>query len=145
MTRQFDYWQRRPRPEYRRRSGAVLVVAMMSLLIVMALLGTMLQGALRIRRHLRAERDLRQTEFLLQAGADRAAYRLTSDPAYRGEVWDLPARDVIGNGIGQVTITASREADGRPWHVRVVAEYPVGNESSIRRSRAFQVPRPSPL
>lgn len=121
------------------RQGAVLVVALVCLLIVMTLLGSMLQGTLRVRRQLHAERDLRQTELLLQAGADRAAYRLATAADYRGETWMLPAEAIVGRGEGQVTIAASRNATDQPWQLHVVAEYPLGSESSIRRSHTYLV------
>ena len=128
----------KPRMNHRRR-GTVLVAALVCLLIVIALLGSMLQGTLRIRRQLHAERDRRQTELLLLAGAQRAAFRLAAEADYRGETWKLPADNIISHGDGQVTITATREADDQPWRLSVVAEYPVGSPASIRRSSTFNI------
>jgi hypothetical protein len=105
----------------------------------MSIVACMLQGALRARRQLHAERDLRQTEFLLQAGADRAAFRLNSEANYRGERWDIQAERIVGRGDGQVTISAARDPDDEPWRVEVLAEYPVGGDLSIRRSNTFFV------
>jgi hypothetical protein len=122
------------------RRGAVLVAALVCLLIVMAMLGAMLQGTLRSRRQMHVQRDLRQCELLLQAGALRAAFRLANEADYRGETWAVPAEAVVGTGEGQVTITASRPAEGQPWQLDVVAEYPLGGDSSIRRSRTISVP-----
>jgi len=149
MTQHLFYRRRtRPRRDVRsprrvargdRHRGAVLVVALVSMFVVMAMIGSMLQGTLRARKHLHVQRDLRQTELLLQAGADRAAFRLANEAAYRGETWNLPSEDIVGGGDGQVTIAASRDSDARPWEVHVVAEYPAGSESSIRRSRTFVV------
>jgi hypothetical protein len=112
---------------------------------VIAILGGMLQGTLRARRHLRTERDLRQTELLLQAGADRAAFRLLSEPDYRGEVWKLPAEAIVGRRRGEITIEASRDSLEQTWQVRVMAEYGPHNHSSIRRSHTFLVPTELPL
>ena len=113
----------------------MLVVALVCLLIVMSLLGGMLKGALRERRQLRQQRDLRQAELLLEAGADRAAFRLAADADYAGETWSVPAEEIIGLGAGQVEIETVRDASDGPFQVRVVAEYPLGGESSIRRTR----------
>jgi hypothetical protein len=123
----------------RRRCGAVLVAALVCLLIVMAVLSGMLQGALRARRQLHLERDLRQTELMLQAGAHRAAFRFTGEPDYRGETWNLPAEMITGSKTGQVTIAISRDADDQPWHANITAEYPAGSQTSIRRSHAFEI------
>ena len=125
-----------------RRRGTILVVALVCLLIVMTLVALLLQGALRARRQLRAERDRRQAELLLAAGIERAALRLADEADYRGETWELPAEAIVGTGSGQVTISAAREAADRPWQVYVVAEYPLGSELSIRRSRTVLVSSP---
>jgi len=131
MTRRNSY---RTQPR-----GAVLIAALVALVVVMAMLGTMLQGALRARRQLHTQRDLRQCELLLQAAMDRAALRLSQEADYRGETWDLPAETIVGTGQGQVTIEATRDSDDEPWQLHVVAEYPLGAENSIRRSRTLLV------
>lgn len=125
-----------------RRRGAVIIAALVCLLIVMALLGAMLQGTLRARRQMHVERDLRQCELLLQAGAERAVHRLAQESDYRGETWTVSANANLGLADGQVTIAASRAAD-QPWQLNVNAEYPTGTEHSIRRSRTISVPSPS--
>jgi type II secretory pathway component PulK len=126
------------------RRGAALVVALVCLLIVMALLGTMLVGALRSGRQLRVERDRRQCELLLQAGLDRAALSLAADASYAGEAWDVPAAEIGVSGVGQVTIHVSRPGEGYP-QIRVRAEYPLGSAHSIRRSRTAQLQSTTPL
>ena len=138
-------WQFCSRRPIRRQSGAVLVAALVCLLIVVTILGSMLQGTLRARRQLHAERDMRQTGLLLQAGADRAALRLSNETDYRGETWILPAEAVVGSHDGQVTIEASRDSDEEPWQVRIVAEYRLGSQLSIRRTRTFLVLSSLPL
>jgi hypothetical protein len=123
-----------------RRGGLVLVAALVCLLVVTAMFGNMLRGTVTARRQLHVERNRRQTELLLQAGADRAALRLATEPDYRGETWNLPAPAVLGHSDGRVTIEASRAAADQPWLVRVVAEYPLGSDFSVRRSQSLQIP-----
>jgi type II secretory pathway component PulK len=122
-----------------RRCGAILIAVLVCLVIVMALIGGLLQGTLRARRQLLAERDRRQAELLLQAGLDRAALALASETDYRGESWELPAASITGGGAGLVTAEVTREAEDKPWQIHVVAEYPVGSELSVRRSRTILV------
>ncbi len=122
-----------------RRQGAMLVVSLACLAIVMAIVGVMLQGALRARRQLHAERDLRQVELLLEAGIDRAAFQLASNDNYEGETWRIPASGLLGSSDAEVVIVAERSAGAEPWQVRVAAEYPVGTAASVRRTRIFQV------
>jgi len=122
----------------------LLIAALVCLVVVMALMGNMLVGALRVGRQMRVERDRRQCELLLQAGLDRAVLRRTASPTYAGEVWEVPAVDIGGAGHGQVTIHVSRP-DDRPPEVRVLAEYPLGSDRSVRRSRTFQIQFTGPL
>lgn len=120
----------------RRRKGAVLVVTLACLVIVMALSGQMLVGALRSSRQMHAERDLLQCEFLLQAGVDRAVRRLEAEAKYEGETLEPPPSEVGGVAAGRVTIDVSR-ANVAAARIDVQAEYPLGSEKSIRRSRSF--------
>jgi Tfp pilus assembly protein PilV len=136
----------------RQRRGTALIAVLVCLVIVMALLGNMLVGALRIGRQMRGERDRRQCELLLQAGLDRAALRASAAAPYSGEVWNVSSADISGTGDGQVTIRVSRQGDtptrsplSEALSIRVLAEYPVGSDSSIRRSRTAQLQNTTPL
>jgi type II secretory pathway component PulK len=124
----------------RRRRGSVLVAALVCLAIIVAMVGSMLVAALAASRQLRAERDLRQCELLLEAGADRAAYRLATERIYRGETWTLPAEKLAGSGEGRVTIELSPNPDQNTQQFHIVAEYPAGSETSVRRSRTISIP-----
>ena len=126
------------------RRGTVLVAAIVCLLVVMGILGSMLKGTLLAHRQLHRERDLRQAEFLLQAGSDRAVYRLANNTTYRGESWNLAADTIANKGSGRVTIEILPTDGQSARKVQVVAEYPLEGETSIRRSRTFQVPIQKP-
>jgi hypothetical protein len=108
-------------------------------LVVTAILTAMLLRAVRAHRQLHRERDLRQTELLLQAGSDRAISRFSNNPSYRGETWELPAASIANSGNGRVTIEVAANAGQKTSTATVVAEYPFGDEWSIRRSRTFQI------
>ncbi len=123
----------------RRRDGFAALAAMTCLLIVVAIVGSMLQGAIRNRRQLRTERDCRQSEMLLAAGADRAAARLASDPTFRGDLWELPAKASVARGAGRVTTVVSLPAGDGSRQIRVVAEYPIDRNFPVRRSHTFQI------
>jgi Tfp pilus assembly protein PilX len=134
----------RRKPSTLRRRGAVLVSALVCMLVVMALLGSMLLNTLSATRQMRMERELRQCELLLQAGLDRAAYRLSQDANYTGETWNLPTAEIIDRGDGLVTIAVTPSENDQPAHLHVVAEYPTGSEKSIRRSRSLELNTQSP-
>lgn len=124
-------------PISKRSRGFSVVAALVCLLIVSSLAGSLLKSAVRARRELHAERDRRQAELLVEAGASRAAARLVADPEFRGDTWDLTPAEVIGDGAGRVIteIVAGDQQAGR--ELRVTAEYPVGRDLSIRRSHTF--------
>jgi len=117
----------------------MIVAALVCLLVVTSIVCSMLKGALRARRELHAERDRRQTELLLEAGADRAAARLATEPDFRGDTWELPATTIVGQGGGRVTTEVTTNADNQSRQVRVVAEYPIGRGLPIRRSHTFPI------
>jgi hypothetical protein len=124
------------------RLGTALIAALVCLTIVMALLGNLLVGTLRMNRQMHAERDRRQCELLLSAGLARAANRLEQDVAYAGETVKLPAAAAVGLGEGQVTIEVSRSSEAAT-KIHIVAEYPLGSDHSVRRSRTVQ-PKTNP-
>ena len=117
------------------RRGSVTGLVLVCLLVVVSLVGTTLQSAQQARRQLQTERDFRQTELLLQAGIERAAYRLASDQEYRGETWE-PASQLLANR-GRIVIETKPSSRGDKWDLNVVAEYPVGSPRSVRRSHSF--------
>ncbi len=121
------------------RRGAVLAAALVCLLVVLSILSSMLHSAIRARRQLHAERDLRQTELLLEAGLDRAASVLGQSADYRGETWNVPAAEILGHGEGQVVIELKESSDANARQVHITAEYPHGSERSVRRSGDFTI------
>jgi len=126
------------------RRGAVLVAALVCMAIVMTMIGAMLLAVQRTGRQAHIERDLRQCEWLLEAGLDRAAYRLACEADYRGETWMLPSTEIVGSGDGQVTTEVSASTEEKRQLLRIVAEYPTGSECSIRRSRTIVLPFKTP-
>jgi hypothetical protein len=129
---------------YGRTQGAILIAALVCLAIVMGLLGSMLASAIRAGRQLHAERDLRQCELLLAAGVTRAELRVAKEPGYRGETWRLPAAEIVARGDGEVTIEVALDAEQKPRQLSVIAEYPIGGERSIRRSRTVVLSTETP-
>jgi hypothetical protein len=127
----------------RQRKGLVAVAALVCLLVVTSIVISMLQGSLRTRNQLLGERDRCQTEMLLEAGADRAVARLAAEPSFQGDTWELPAAMIVGNGAGRVTTNFSRVPNSQTLQLRVVAEYPLGHNLSIKRSHTFQIETPA--
>ncbi len=98
------YYRKRHLHGARDRQAAVLVCMLVCVAIATSLVAATLQSALRARRELRLQRQLRQTELLLTAGLERAVARLRADPAYQGETWELEPTTLPGNPPGSVRI-----------------------------------------
>jgi hypothetical protein len=124
----------------RRQQGSVLIAAIVCLAIIVAIICSMLVGALSATRQLRTERDLRQCELLLQAATERATHRLATERNYRGETWNVSAYKIIGAADGKATIEISSDRHATTQKLAIIAEYPAGSETSIRRSRIFSIP-----
>jgi hypothetical protein len=143
----------RPRQARRqRRSATVLIVALVTLLVVSSLVLSMVKRALDDRRQLRQEHDLQQVELLVEAGLRRAAIRLAADADFDGETWDIPAAELKGHGDARVVIevappsaeespaeSSDDELAGDAQRIRITAEYPLGSETSIRRTRTVTI------
>jgi hypothetical protein len=123
----------------RQRGGLMIVAALVCLLIVTSIVASMLQCAMRFRRQLHAERNRRQTELLLDAGASRAVERLAAHPEFRGDTWELPVEAIVGRGAGRVTTEVIGIEGSNSLQLHVVAEYPIGRDLPIRRSHTFQI------
>ena len=122
------------------RQASILIAALVCLAIVMALIGGMLLSALRAARQLHLERDLRQCELLLAAGTARAIAQSVTKTDYRGETWRLAADDIANTAPGEVTIELLPDSQANRRQCRIVAEYPFGSETSIRRSQTIELP-----
>lgn len=75
----------------RRRTGAVLISVLACLVVTTAIAALTVRQSLEARRQGRVERQLRQTQYLLDAGIRRAAERLRADASYSGETWEPTA------------------------------------------------------
>jgi type II secretory pathway component PulK len=128
----------RVRRRVRSQRGTILVVALVCLLVIMTLVGQMLLSVVRTGRQWKVERDARQCELLLQAGMNRALEQLSKNADYRGSTHELPAEQIIAQGAGRVVIEVTRPGENQV-ELRVQAEYPLGSEHSVRRSRVLSL------
>jgi len=127
------------------RRAVILIAALVCLSIVVALIGCMLLAALQSGRQLHVERDLRQCELLLAAGIARANSQVLNNADYRGEKWQFAADQIIGSSAGEVTIEIAADSASDKPQFHVVAEYPLGSDTSIRRSQTILVPITRPM
>ena len=123
------------------RSGTVLICVLACLGIVMTLVMCIMQSSLRGRREVRMQRQLVQTEFLCEAGVQRAIKQSNRLPDYRGEKW-YPA---LGNKsfeyvAVEIRMEPSKE-DGNEMMAEVIATLassPASNDR-MQRSHKFNI------
>ena len=121
------------------RNGLMIIAALVCLLVVTSIIGSMLKTALKARQELRVERDCQQADLLLECGDERVVAQLAAQPGFRGDTWDVPAEAIVGNGRGRVTSRVSQSEGDHSLQVRVTAEYPLDRDFPIHRSRTFQI------
>ncbi len=112
---------RHARPErLARRRGTLVVCVVVCLLVATSLAAATTHAALRWRRSLRMQHQMRQTEFLLDAGILRAANQLRRSIDYRGETW-RPRASTVGFESPVVEISVTAGEDRQALQVDVVA------------------------
>jgi hypothetical protein len=125
---------RRSVPDPRR--GSITVVVLVCLVVIILICGALLRVSLAERKLVRSEEDRLQAEWLVEAGLERGAARLTDNASYTGESWKLSAEDLGGPDPGLVTIvveTSPEQPGQRALSVR--AEYPAGSSRAVRQSK----------
>lgn len=131
-------------PRRNSRSGAILVVAMVTLLLVALLGASLMRSALTSLQQLQREQMLIQATWLADAGCQRALFRMKDDANYRAEAWAIPADQLkSGSAVVQIEIAADPESAARNI-VTATAEYPKGTHQSIRVSKRLVVPNTRP-
>jgi len=94
-----------------KRSGAILIVALVAVAIFTSLAATNIRSVLRHRQAVKSERNMIQTQLLCEAGCDRAASMFASNREYAGEVW-LDLQDPSTGLVTKVDIRMERK-DGK--------------------------------
>jgi hypothetical protein len=120
----------------RQRRGAVLAAALVEFVIAAAILFSVLQGMVKHHRQLLVGRQRLQTQWLAQAGVDRAVAQLRKSADYRGEIWRVPADELDGGDSAEVQIRVDTVA-GKPddLHLVVEANYPSDSIHGTQQTR----------
>jgi type II secretory pathway component PulK len=129
------------RKHYRRGGG--LVVALVTLLVVTSLMGSLIRSLLIEMRQSRHEAADLQAHWLAEAALDRAVAKLRSQADYVGETWNAefsPTAANSGGSRGVVEIRIERGAAEQPTRVSVDARYPDEPQRRAKVERVWQIP-----
>lgn len=126
-----------------KRHGGILIVALICLVLVSLLLGTLLKSAVNQRQQVEYEEFHLQAVWLAESAVDRAASRLSADRSYEGETWYITAADLRGSAGAQVKIDILR-ADSAPNRriIAVEAVYPSGRVPFSKQTKRVNVDLP---
>ncbi len=122
------------------RPATVLICVLACAIVVMGMVAAALQGALLVRREARTEHALLQTQFVCEAGAQRAHRKLQSDREYAGETW-TPAITGSSFTACEVSIRVERSSDKQPTALNVTAKLfePSHDLAGLQRSFIFHI------
>ncbi len=114
-------------PARPRRTGMILAIVLVALLVVM-LFGAALANVFLAQRQLVRHNEQQQQAFwLAESALHRAAHRYANEPGYEGETWQVPADDLSGTHAGVAVIRVEAVNEAKPSHRIVVdASYPSG-------------------
>ncbi|CAN5872511.1 hypothetical protein BH23PLA1_BH23PLA1_14560 [soil metagenome] len=120
------------------RRGAASIVALAGLVLLAMIAAAMLRAGVARRDNAAVEESILQTDWLVEAGLERAFAQLTADPDYEGETWEIPA-EALGDRGALVRIKVETKADRKPLTVHVEADYPADSPRRVRMARRFLV------
>lgn len=124
------------KPQNKSRKAFMLICALVCLSVSTAIVLTTVHQSIQFRRHARKDRQVHQTQWLLDAGIRKAISELTADENYGGESWrPTSALNGYSHVLVEIEVKPS-EADSSVRMVRVIAQLgnvvrgPVADESS---------------
>ncbi len=118
------------------RKGTVLVCVLACLGIVIAMVMSTVQSALRGRNVVRMQQQLLQTELLCEAGVKRAAQQLSKSSAYRGEKW-VPKSSIASFEFAVIEIKLEPSPEGnKSLRAEVIASLASSANSNDRMQRS---------
>ena len=123
------------------RRGVLVVVVIVAMLVMSLLSLSIARTGIEQFRNVRRQQDRIQSQWLAQAGLERALAALEEDADYTGEVWSISAADLHASQGAEVTIRIeSPKEDVRQRVVRVSSEFPAAGTFRHRTTRSLLFP-----
>lgn len=123
------------------RRGTMLVFAMIALLVTTMIGASLMRTAVTSMRQIQREQQQVQAHWLAEAGCQRALAKLQSDKQYSGEIWDVPADQLLSAAGATVSITVQGEtAVNTARTLTAIAEYPKGSATAVRVTKRLSLP-----
>ncbi|AMV39810.1 hypothetical protein [Planctomyces sp. SH-PL62] len=127
-------------PPRRTRRRGLTSVAVLILLFVIALISAeLVRLGVAYRDRTSSNERAMQADLLADAGVDRALARLSAEPGYQGERWEIPADALDAAAVVTIRVETNPTGGGARV-VRVQADYPPDPPRRARSSREVDVP-----
>ena len=120
-------------PDGGRRTGAVLALVLVSLLVASMLGLALLKTVLVHHRQTRVVGFQQQAFWLAEAGVRRAIRGLASSPGYEGETWEVSAQTLGGGRPAVVAIQVVKSEPGGERKILVEARLGQAPEANVCR------------
>jgi type II secretory pathway component PulK len=127
-----------------RKRGSGLVIALVTLLVVTSIMGSIMHALLTELRQTRQTAIEVQAQWLADAGVERAAARLAANPSYERETWkvDLPDSSSVPESHGVVEVKIERGVSEKTAQIIVHANYPDESRRRVSAERIVSVSLP---
>ena len=103
-----------------RREGTLIICVLVCMGVATTIMGLSMTSAIRAQRAVKKTQQLRQTEYLLDAGVLRSAQQLKRSIDYRGETWK-PTTETINHLNPTVIISVEKQNNSSQFRVSVTA------------------------
>ncbi len=121
-------------PLQQQRRGTIIIIAMIALAFASTIMFTMVKTGLTQYRQAKREQLRIQASWLAEAGLERAFSKWQNDKTYKGETWNIPAKDLSGKNGGEVLITMTSDSK-----ITVKATYPTTGTNRAVVSRIITI------
>jgi len=124
-----------------RKRGSGLVIALVTLLVVTSIMGSIMHALLTELRQTRQTAIEVQAQWLADAAVERAAARWAANPSYVGETWKvgLPASSSMPESHGVVEVKIERGDSEKSSRIIVHANYPDDSRRRVTAERTVSV------
>ncbi len=120
------------------RRGLALLMAIACVAMLVLVFGSLMKLGFAGRAQVRSEERRLRAAWLAESGLERAWAKLSTDPDYRGESWELSAETLDGKDAAIVRIVV--EPRGDDLRVTSRADYPHKSTTRARQTRTAFFP-----
>jgi Tfp pilus assembly protein PilX len=105
-----------------RRRGGALIFALVTLLVVMLMTGTLVRALVMEARRSRQAANELQAQWVAEAALGRAAAQVRADPDYQGDTWQPAITDSQGDDVAAIAEIRAEKLPNDPQRVQITID-----------------------